>query len=1728
MKKRCISLLLVLLMALTLLPTEALALLGGSIGNLREVIQPVTIKKEGVDDGSQLYSMKMNNGKLVMFIATSGPHMGKSVTTSDRGYTATMDSIRKGVYEKASFTFSGKSTWFGINKNLTIRSMEVVDPEKTPELAAFGTAIPTENALVIRYTFDGDNPKVMCFISYYFVELAPGVAKGTLTDAAQTEDGKTYALAAQAFWCPDVMTDNFDWFVFQWNQEYHGFSRMGHAAAERAAHVKVSRTYESGETTTATETDITAGMGRVRTGASFFNGAVAEIYSDSYGVDNPFVLVDNENVCRNEAEAPAFVRYDAEGDVLTAWGYTKKLSPDPQDGSRGSAFHIWGYRNVYTKAEAAEQSKVNFTRPDEVIIPQDSDKLGIYKSGGSMLALPIRDAAWEQALKKQHGAPLYTLRGDFKEGRDDGGKFYEFTTGKVALTPTVTATWNSGQHFKVRVDGNGRFTRFDTSAGVEYNTPTFKLYSPVTGMTEAAGLDFDGGEELTLHMKPEKNAVLVFVNIPQVSSHIDKAQLKGSGDVVLSGQMGLDLILNCAANELITLEKLSYGPKGSNNEFQQNGILAKGEISSADLLGLELGKLKAAINTFDGQEQYDFELELNAFDLFETEAELQLKRLNNGRLAPNNLYFRFATAGGIPIVPPVPTTFIKGGGGGFYGLADTIKGDFVGIPPIRLKLSIKADYVKVIEGWANATVGPGILEYEGENMTIAKMPFLRTFGMHLKLEGEKRGYLGTTYTGLRAGGGMNIKLEAPKEPYAFFEVEGSAEASVFGGLDNYKNPNSAYIQLDSRGKINATVKIPERLGKVRFRILKGKKLFNTQVDFILGTQTAIKVNPGTSFKDAATSAWKNMSVYGGVSNHGKILASYYRIYYVIPNHFGGAFHLYKNINNGWSLEGEIERNGWFPSGSRGLQAAAAPMTVMMAPLYDGETEEQVGIAVVETSLYAVSADSVAMMATALPGGEGGFEQKIDYNAASGTAAPSPESDLGLMVMPKDGNDLDTLRKSMKLYEVSDDTSPKRIELKETEYKEGEEAVELGDANFTEVEDEGEDGTLKTGFLIDLKHMGGTDGKWKVTADCDFTCQLVASAPLTSLELSLNPINYEATSTVKNRRDGKTYAVRYYLDTKADGTGEHYFLGMMETAPYTCEVPKNGSIAPTGDYHVTAVLVEKVVGDFNGDGETTEDEYSWVTVDTKTSAGTVKYTNNSKPAAPTNVTIEATGNETLTAKWDGVEKADGYRVTLYYQEGGTWKQAGASYELDNADFDKGGAATVSGGRYSLRMTPTVAGNSVTVIKNEAKPEESETSCSGGTSDEAPTNRDYKVAVEAIRYEESAISYENGGAETEKANVRYFSDPTESTVPAYLPEYKAPEITVTSGRQTVTLNGANGYGEMVWGEIPDRTLFTVKSTVDGTVDRITVTREQGKGSFTVSGGGGTWTVTADAAGRELIANSGRVCVVAEKGKDKTEYYLRLVLDDVPPIITVDAKNVRADMTTGAYTVTGQTEPGLEVIMDSTPELKGRADAEGRFSLSGTLPANAESETGFDSILASLTAKDGAGNEAEPASVVISARPETQWDRPAEPETPPSGGGGRRGGGSSSPTIIAIRSSADAASVTDYTDGIYGLTFRSSASFASFLGVQVDGKTIHPSNYIAEEGSIVVYLKAVYLRTLRKGLHTVTILSSEGNASMNFTIGGVNSALTYDEGIGVYVCYGALSLAGMLLLRRRRIRN
>ena len=137
-------------------------------------------------------------------------------------------------------------------------------------------------------------------------------------------------------------------------------------------------------------------------------------------------------------------------------------------------------------------------------------------------------------------------------------------------------------------------------------------------------------------------------------------------------------------------------------------------------------------------------------------------------------------------------------------------------------------------------------------------------------------------------------------------------------------------------------------------------------------------------------------------------------------------------------------------------------------------------------------------------------------------------------------------------------------------------------------------------------------------------------------------------------------------------------------------------------------------------------------------------------------------------------------------------------------------------------------------------------------------------------------------------------------------------------------------------------------------------------------------------------------------------------------------------------------------------------------------------------------------------------------------PSGGSSYSG-----PYITALLTATDAKSATDYSGGIYGLTFKSSASFPSFLGVQVDGKAIDKSCYIAEEGSIEVYLKAVYLRTLAAGKHTVTILSSQGNTTAEFTIGGLNTApKTFDAGMAVYGVTAMLSLGGMAWMGKKKV--
>ena len=68
---------------------------------------------------------------------------------------------------------------------------------------------------------------------------------------------------------------------------------------------------------------------------------------------------------------------------------------------------------------------------------------------------------------------------------------------------------------------------------------------------------------------------------------------------------------------------------------------------------------------------------------------------------------------------------------------------------------------------------------------------------------------------------------------------------------------------------------------------------------------------------------------------------------------------------------------------------------------------------------------------------------------------------------------------------------------------------------------------------------------------------------------------------------------------------------------------------------------------------------------------------------------------------------------------------------------------------------------------------------------------------------------------------------------------------------------------------------------------------------------------------------------------------------------------------------------------------------------------------------------------------------------------------------------------------------LSFTSSAARDALVRVELDGTKLDAANYTVSSGSTVVTLNAEYVATLAAGEHTLSIVSSNGTATANFTI-------------------------------------
>lgn len=66
----------------------------------------------------------------------------------------------------------------------------------------------------------------------------------------------------------------------------------------------------------------------------------------------------------------------------------------------------------------------------------------------------------------------------------------------------------------------------------------------------------------------------------------------------------------------------------------------------------------------------------------------------------------------------------------------------------------------------------------------------------------------------------------------------------------------------------------------------------------------------------------------------------------------------------------------------------------------------------------------------------------------------------------------------------------------------------------------------------------------------------------------------------------------------------------------------------------------------------------------------------------------------------------------------------------------------------------------------------------------------------------------------------------------------------------------------------------------------------------------------------------------------------------------------------------------------------------------------------------------------------------------------------------------------------DFTFKRTTADSLTFSHFIGIEIDGKSVDSSNYTADQGSVIVKLRASYMETLSVGMHTITALFNDGN--------------------------------------------
>ena len=1217
--KKFLSLLLSLCLLLGTLPMQALAF-AGDIFPSEETVKTVTL-----NDGS----LSLQNEYIHMTLRKLwGSYAYLTVAPAAK---PDEESILIGQTPRCTFTtyVQGRGKEEGV----------VTEPVK----AEFVTKTPngSANAIKVEYSLltSHSHIKAKATVYYELVQLKEN-------DASSDTWG---VLASVSEICIDKNSMPQDWnrdFAFKWGYSFNCFTATGHISTLEkpgGPAIKMSRTTvpegENPQITTESSA-FTASVEDLSTktvpkGYSQWGDKdgiyITEVYTDGYPWANPFVGLSDyyEKAITSVSGKPIRVALAqtvsvVPGDMpLNTWvqcdSYTGFTFEEP-NGSEGYSHFLWGFHDLI-KAGAENVP----SQPDAVNAAISAKRLAAFAVNGGVTVEYVADDAALQALKKQYGEPVALISGDYES---KNGTEFTFTGGAAMLSPSVTATWNkSSGKLVIKKDGTIEHS------GVSLNAPSFKFYQPKSGAEKdlQISLTKDG---FAFQIEPDKNDAIVFVDIPYAAVKLKNAKTDAAGNLVFSGNIGFRTIFNGAA---FSMEKLGYG-LNTNHEFKVNGVKATGSFDTEKLMALELAKIQGEVNTFKGEESYAFELELNAFDLFETEASLALVRSKkDGSLIPDELWFYVKSSPGIPLVPPVPVGQLNGGGAGFRDLAKTVNGDYFAIPPIKLRGALAGTYMHLIEGTGNVVLGPSEISLKATDVGIVGLgknaQIIDSFGYSLQLNGQERTYNGVTYKGVYFGGSQELALNLPSKTLDIFIINTAIKLGAFGGAN--QNKDTVYLGIGANGIVKGKLHIPSSIG---IPFLSGLSLPSTDINLIVGGQTTFPVT-NTNVSEGMKQAFKNVDVYLGAMTGVNIGIVDARVWVLVPQIVQTDF----RRGGGWDIEakwlGKLPEWDWSTKGvdplvqGVSLENSGEEPVMLMAletePPASGRTADIMVTADSGETPYIVLAFDNSVtdeeIKNDLTVAKDGLPMSINWIANNGTIDPNADINATIVADMKKSQD------DGKQYRMA------VLRLKEG----GNYTVSSGALNFTD----------EKGFAV---------------------------APFEKLDLTQSGATL--TGGVKYPAENTTYTLRTYLGSNP---GEATYLVdervVDTTLANTVSIPTEGTLMPTGDYYVSSFLMTEKTTEVSAEDGTTKNVTVLAAIDSQQFADKVTYTNNNpyQPNAPTDVTLTFTGNEVMRAAWQRVDNANGYRVAIYQQQNGVWVDTGFGYDLGKETTSIDMALTVGG-------------------------------------------------------------------------------------------------------------------------------------------------------------------------------------------------------------------------------------------------------------------------------------------------------------------------------------------------------------------------------------------------------------------------------------------------------------------